>query len=240
LAPGESTVVELIFKTRAYKTRISKYATVYSNDPGQPTAKIHLAANVYPSTDTTLPFTFLPDKVSLSQDSKKSKIILENKSESRLRIESAEDLEGLKLKIKNDDPKPGQKAELRFEWKSEFEKENVERSITFLAYGDGVDSSRFSIPVVLTGTDPTPPAKARTPKKTTTKRSTATHQKTVRRSARQTTTKADDPKMVKSEKLQKAKKLPTAEDKKSVDKETSENATDDTKDPSDTKSEDNQ
>ena len=188
MAPGESTVVELIFRTRTYRTRISKYATIYSNDPDHPTAKIHLSANVFTKPDSILPFKFSSEKINLSKDLKKSKIILENNSDSKLYIEPAGNgIDGLSLDVKNDDPKPGQKSELRFEWKNEFEKEDSEISVTFLTYGSGDDTTRFSIPVVLQGTDPAPPPKVTRPKRTTVKRSTDAKTKTVRKPARRAT-----------------------------------------------------
>ena len=138
---------------------MSKYATIYSNDPATSTTKIHLSVNIYASTDSGLPFSFSPEKVNLTQDEKKGKIVLGNKGESKIWIESLDAFPpGLNVDIKNDDPKPGQETELRFEWKNDFEKENVERSITFLAHGEKADSVRFTIPYVLQGTDPAPAA----------------------------------------------------------------------------------
>jgi hypothetical protein len=206
LAPGESTVVELIFKTRTYRTKISKYATIYSNDPTQSTVKIHLSANVYAANDTTVPFTLSSGKVELSSESKKGKIVLENKGESKIKIEPTESLvEGLKLKIDNDDPKPGQTSELQFEWKDDFQKENIERSITFTAVGEGSNNMRFSIPVFVQGTDPTKPAQtAKTKRKPVTK-SSVTGSKTVRKPIpRRVTTKSEDPKTVNQSSIRKS------------------------------------
>jgi len=239
--------VELIFKTRTYKTRISKYATIYSNDPDQPTTKIHMAAHVYPSPDTSLPFMLSLEKVNLSKDSKKSKIVLENKSDSRLYIESAgEVIDGLSVKVKNDDPKPGQKSELRFEWKNEFEKENAEKSITFLVYGSGKDTTRFSVPILLQGTDPAP-IKVRKPPKRRSVKSTKTKSKIIRKPARHTATAAEDPRVVKPAEAKKAdtsqpvatEKLvpsPTAKEKLSLEKKTKEIKPDDSSNKSDIES----
>ncbi len=233
--------MELIFKTRTYKTRISKYATIYSNDPVQSTDKIHLSANVYAPADTALPFTLLPENVSLSKDSKKGKIVLENKGDSKLWIEPAGGgPEGLSLDIKNDDPKPGQKSELRFEWRNDFEKENVERSVTFLMHDKGADSTRFSVPIVLQGTDPAPPPKVTRPKRPTTGKSTDSQKRTVRGSARKATTAADDPRIVKPKKIEKAETPQPAEEKKIVKKRTVESASDTSPDQADEKSEENQ
>ena len=241
MAPGESTVVALIFKTRTYKTKISKYATIYSNDPGQSTVKIHLSANVYASPDSILPFTFSEEKVNLSKDEKKGKIVFENKGDSRLYIKPAGNgIEGLSINVKNDDPKPGQKSELRFEWKNEFEKENSEISVTFLTYGSESDSTRFSIPVMLQGTDPAPPPKVTRPKRTTTKRSADAKSKIVRKPARRATTAADDPRIVKPKKIGKPETLAPSKEKESLKKKIEENKSDDSPEATDIKSEDNQ
>jgi hypothetical protein len=164
LAPGESTVVELIFQTKNYKTKVSKYATIYSNDPNEPTTKIQLSSIVDPIADSTLPFILRPEMASLSRDSKKARIELENKGAAKFLVQPVGDLlEGLSLDIKNDDPKPGQKSELRFEWAADFQKENLERSVTFLVTGDGGEIARFSVPVIIQGTDPAPKVTSKPP-----------------------------------------------------------------------------
>ncbi len=151
---------------------MKKYATIYSNDPDKPTVKIHLATVVDPMPDTNLAFTFAPSKTSLSKESKKSKIVIENNGDSKIYIESlSPQIDGLAFKIKGNKVKPGKKSEIRFEWKGEFEKENIERSMTFLAYGDGVDSTRFTLPVLVKGTNPTPPRVAKSRKGSTKARS---------------------------------------------------------------------
>lgn len=233
--------MELIFKTRTYKTRVSKYATIYSNDPAQSTAKIHLSANVFVPADTTLPFTLLPENVSLSKDSKKNKIVLENKGSSKMWIEPAGDpQEGLSLDIKNDDPKPGQKSELRFEWKDDFEKENVERSVTFLMHDKGADSTKFSIPIVLQGTDPAPPPKVTRPKRTTTGKSANVKPRTVRRPARRATTAAEDPRIVKPKKIEKVETPQATGETKITENKTPESESGETPEQTGEKSEENQ
>jgi len=153
--------VELIFKTKTYKTKISKYATIYSNDPDQPTVKIHLSSVVYPTADSTLPYRLSEDRVTLSQENKKGKIVFENVGDSKLFVEPVGGyVEGLKIEVKNDDPKPGQNSELKFEWDEDFAKENMERSVTFHISGSESGIYRFSVPLTIQGTDPTPPKTA--------------------------------------------------------------------------------
>lgn len=232
--------MELIFKTRSYKTKISKYATIYSNDPDQPTAKIHMSANVYPTPDSTLPFSLSLDKVNLSEDNKKDKIILENKGDSKLYVESAgEIIDGLSIDVKNDDPKPGQKSELRFEWKSEFEKENSERSLTFVVYGSGKDTTRFSVPILLQGTDPTPPKVTRTQRRQAGE-SAIKKPRTVRRPARRATTSSDDPRIVKPERIEKSETASDTKESLILKKKTVEDKSENSPEATDVESEENQ
>lgn len=214
--------MELIFKTKSYRTKVSKYATIYSNDPDQPTVKIHLSSNVYPQPDTTLPYRLSQDTVAFSQKDKKWEIELENVGNSRLNIEPVgHPLEGLKVNIKNDDPKPGQKSELKLEWVKDFEKENLERSVTFQVRGSELEMYKFSLPIVIQGTDPTPP-KVSTRSRTK-NRSAATTRRPAPKSAVSPTGTKDKPAAAEPSKVQNAKtvrpvdtKLSTEESKKKV------------------------
>jgi hypothetical protein len=155
LAPGESTVVELIFRSRTYKTVIKKYATIYSNDPVSPRTKIHLEIEVDAEPDSALYFTMSDNAVSFTENRNKAEIeIVSTSSEDIFLGQITEPVEGLKVEIKNEKIKPGKKGKLRFEWNNPIGKENIEESITFTAN----DSTIFSIPIFIAGTDPTPTA----------------------------------------------------------------------------------
>ncbi len=159
LAPGDSTVVELTFKTRTYRTKITKAATIHSNDLTQSKLKIKVSAQVDPAPDTTLPFTYTPDKLEFSQDDKTFKVIITNTSDEKLRLSQVGDnYDGLSVELDKDSLKPGKEAKIKFKWTGEFEKENLERSSTFHVIGSG--STRFSVPFIVKGTDPTPPKKS--------------------------------------------------------------------------------
>jgi hypothetical protein len=202
LAPGESTVVELIFKTKSYKTKISKYATIYSNDPDRPTVKIHMSSVVYPAADTTLPYILSQERVTLSQENKKGKVIFDNVGESKLFVEAVGGpMEGLKIDIKNDDPKPGQDSQLKFEWAEEFGKENMERSVTFHVSGSELGIYRFSVPLTIQGTDPTPP-KAKTRPRTK-KQSSAKPKRSVQKPVKRPAKSVKKPVTTKSSEIQK-------------------------------------
>lgn len=158
LAPGDSTVVELTFKTRTYKTKISKSATINTNDLTQSNVKIRVSAHIDPVPDTTLPYTYMPDKLEFTQEEKKLEVVFTNNSDQKLHLTRVGDTyDGLSMKLGKDSLKPGKKTKIKFEWIGEFGKENFERSMTFVVTGSG--STRFSVPFVVKGTDPTPPKK---------------------------------------------------------------------------------
>jgi len=145
--------VELIFHSRTYKTVIKKYATIYSNDPVTPRKKIHLEIEVDAKPDTTLGFTMSDFAVSFTENRKKATIeIVSTSSENIILNQLNEPMDGLKVDVKNHKIKPGKKTKLKFEWKNDIGKENIEESITFKTN----DSTFFSIPVFIVGTDPTP------------------------------------------------------------------------------------
>ena len=165
LAPGDSTVVELAFKTKTYKTMVNKNATIYSNDLANSQSKIYVSAKVYEAQDATLPISWGPDQVRFTEQDNKFEVVVTNKSANNMNLSSLEDaFDGLSMKIKNSEIKPGKQAKIEFEWKGEFQKENLERSLTFIAVGDS--ETRFTVPFFVAGTNPTPPKAA--PKKTIT------------------------------------------------------------------------
>ncbi len=157
--------MELSFDTKSYKTSINKYATIYSNDPSQPQVKIHLSSKVDAVPDTTLPYALSPQRFNFTEKNKKQEIYIENKSDNQLQLNFIDDLfDGLKMDIKKDKIDPWKTSKIKFEWKGEFQKENMARSLTFSMSGQ--DTTFFSIPIVIQGTNPTPePAKKEPVKK---------------------------------------------------------------------------
>ncbi len=150
--------MELTFKTRNYKTKVTKAATIHTNDLTLSQVKIRVSAHVDPAPDTTLPYVYSPDKLEFTQDDKKFEVIVTNTSDRDLRLSQIGDTyDGLSVKLDKDSLKPGKRAKIKFKWTGEFEKENLERSSTFYITGSG--STRFSVPFIVKGTDPTPPKK---------------------------------------------------------------------------------
>lgn len=147
--------MELTFKTRTYKTKITKAATIHTNDLTQSQLKIRVSAYVDPVPDSTLPYTYAPNKLEFAQDNKKLEVVVTNTSDRQLRLKQVGDTyDGLSMKIDKDSLKPGEKAAIEFKWNGEFQKENLEYSMTFDVIGSG--ASRFSVPLIVKGTDPTP------------------------------------------------------------------------------------
>lgn len=150
--------MELTFKTRTYKTKISKSATINTNDLTQSNVKIRVSAHIDPVPDTTLPYNYAPDKLEFTQEEKKFEMVFTNTSDQKLHLTMVGDTyDGLSMKLDKDSLKPGKKTKIKFEWIGEFGKENFARSMTFVVTGSG--STRFSVPFVVKGTDPAPPTK---------------------------------------------------------------------------------
>lgn len=154
LAPGDSTVVELIYDTHTSKGKVSHNARVMTNDT---TLSIDLAADVFSSPDTLSLIRYSPDKLEFDKDAKQNKqtVLIENHSGARLEITQATDpLDNMKLKIKDDNIKPGKTGKLEFEWKGDYPKADLAHSVTFAT---GLDSMpRFTLGYVIKGTEPPP------------------------------------------------------------------------------------
>lgn len=165
--------MELTFKTRTYKTKLNKAATINTNDLTQSKVKIRVSAQVDAVPDTTLPYTYMPNKLEFSQDEKKLEVILTNTGDQKLQLTQVGDTyEGLSMKLDDDSLKPGKKTKIKFKWNGEFQKENFERSVTFVVTGSG--STRFSVPFIVKGTDPTPEKKKAPRKKPATRQAKPT------------------------------------------------------------------
>ncbi len=174
--------MELSFNTKQYKTLIKKNATIYSNDLANSQSKIYVNARCYATQDTTLPISWGPDKINFKQEEREFEVIVTNKSDKELNLVAVSaGYDGLFMKIKNDLIKPGNEGKIEFIWTDGFQKEHFERSITFVASGDS--ETRFTIPFVVEGTNPTPkkskaktkPSAKNTSKSPAVKKSDATH-----------------------------------------------------------------
>lgn len=163
LAPGESTVVELIFNTGIYKGKVGKSARVLSSDSSATASAISFSANVFASADTAARIWLDPERIEFDQKTKKISLELANRGREVISLEPiAGVLKELKLKIKDHNIAPDKTGKIEFEWKGEFPQNDLKKTITFAVHGSNID--RLSIPVVVKGTSPQPqPARATSP-----------------------------------------------------------------------------
>ena len=154
LLPGDSTVVELIYDTHTYKGKVSKNAKVITNDT---TLTIDLAADVFSSPDSVSKIRFTPDKVEFNKDDKTDKqtVIIQNLGNAKMELtEITNPIDNMKLKIKDDQIKPGKTGKIEFEWKGDYPKSDLASTITFETALDSMP--RFTVPYVIKGTEPPP------------------------------------------------------------------------------------
>jgi hypothetical protein len=71
VAPGDSTMVELIFNTRNYSGKMSKSATITTNTL-QATNQVSFSTAILSGKDTTLPVAFTPDIISIHRVANKA------------------------------------------------------------------------------------------------------------------------------------------------------------------------
>lgn len=147
--------MELTFSTRKYKSKIAKSATIYTNDLSNSQVRIKINAQVDPAPDTTLPFSYSPNSLKFTQGQKTFNVVFTNKSNRTMYLKPVGGThESLSLKMNDMQLKAGEDKEIEFSWTGEFEKENIERSITFDVSASNTE--RVTIPFVVEGTDPTP------------------------------------------------------------------------------------
>jgi len=156
LAPGDSTVVELSFNTHAYKSAVSKNATIFSNDLVNSQAKIFVSAKIDSIPDPSLPVTWAPSTIQFTQKDKSFNIVVTNRDSVNLNLQSIGDkYDDLLMELNDNVIKPGKSAKIKLKWNGGYQKENYARSLTFNA-GEKDSSTIFTIPFVVQGTDPTP------------------------------------------------------------------------------------
>jgi hypothetical protein len=151
LAPGDSTVVELIIKGNSIKYKKTVSADISSNDALAAKIRIRFSAAALPDTDTVSTVFFSPKILEFGEEHRRQKITVKN----------YEDLSALALMpvgyvmdaISIDYPskplKSGGKDEIKLTWKGEIPEYDVERSLTFDTGSDSLP--RFSIPYVIKG-----------------------------------------------------------------------------------------
>jgi hypothetical protein len=147
VAPGDSTMVELIFNTKKYTGKMNKSATITSNTP-QATNQISFGTSVMNGKDTTLPVAFSPDIISIHRlaDKAPDKFVLSIQNNSEVDMTPVldgcpRDLFDVKLPKKI---KAGKSAEAEIK----INKAALAFEKSFTIQLDDQKATRFTIPVV--------------------------------------------------------------------------------------------
>jgi hypothetical protein len=171
LAPGDSTVVELVFGTKTSKGKISKNARIMSNDSTRSVVTIDFSGNIVVQPDTTSLIRVAPNQLQFDKDARKGFVAVENHSGSQVKLLMVnQPADEFKYKFDNGPLNGGNSQKLQFEWKGKTPEYDINRVFTFET-GD-MNVNRFSIPYTIKGEKgpkPTPagahgaPPKAATP-----------------------------------------------------------------------------
>jgi len=117
--------------------------------------RIYFTATVDSAQNETLPISWDPRLGTFNGKSREFAVTVKNTGDKDMSIQRAGDhYDNLSIDIKNHVLRPGDDTEIKFKWNGEFQKENYSRSSSFIASGNG--ETRFSIPWMAEGYDPTP------------------------------------------------------------------------------------
>jgi hypothetical protein len=163
LAPGDSTVVELIFGTKTSKGKISKNARISCNDSVRAAITIDFSANIVTNPDTVSNVRLSPDQLIFSKDKAKFSVKVDNFDTSEVRLTQVGPLpDGVTAKIKNERIKAGKNTTLEFAWKGVQPEYDANHVATFDTGLKGIP--RFSIPYTVSGTKGPKPGPVLPPK----------------------------------------------------------------------------
>ena len=158
LAPGDSTVVELVFNTRASKGKVNKNARLTCNDSTKAAVTLDFLANIVPDSDSVSTVRFSPGAFTFAKDSTKYAVVIQNYDSSMVYLKQASrPTDDIEVKIKNDKIKTSKSGKIEFAWKGETPEFDLNRVITFDTGTKG--TPRFSVAYTIRGTKgPKPPA----------------------------------------------------------------------------------
>jgi hypothetical protein len=152
LAPGDSTIVALVFNTKTSSGRVSKNARITSNDTSQASLTIDFAANIVAAPDTFSAIRLDPHQMVFSKDAARNTITVENLDSLPVNLTMiGSPADGIKTKVKNTNIKKGESSKLEFEWKGSVPEYDANHVITFET-GIPQGITRFSIPYTIKGT----------------------------------------------------------------------------------------
>lgn len=153
LAPGDSTTIQVTFKTGHYKNNVSKSVTVFSNDPDKKSIRFFLDAIIDAAPDTTIPFTWTPTSLEFFPENKEMAVEFENHSGEPLYLGPIGGIDkNISLKIDHSEVQPAQKTKIVFHWEGTFSRETQKASQTFTIVGQR--ERRITIPFEAIFTDP--------------------------------------------------------------------------------------
>jgi hypothetical protein len=170
LAPGDSTVVELVFNTGTVARppmNLRKSANVMSNDADKPTIPIYFTGRVVADTDTVSTMVFKPNSFQFSPEKRKAEIFFENVNDSAaLNVKPVGYLmDDFVIKPSDKAIGNGKRGKVEVEWKGNVPEYDVTRAITFET--GSAASPYFSIAYSIKGTKgprpAPPPAQAHKP-----------------------------------------------------------------------------
>jgi hypothetical protein len=149
LAPGDSTVVELIFNTKA-KGKVSKNARISSNDSTRASITIDFTANIVGDPDTLSSIRMTPAQLAFSKDTTKYSLVVQNMDSVQAKVvQVGTSPDGVSAKIKNGIIKAGTSGKVEIDWKGtqpEYDSNHV------LSFDTGIKGvSRFSVPYTIRG-----------------------------------------------------------------------------------------
>ncbi len=164
LAPGDSTVVELVFNTGTVARppmNVRKSANILSNDTNSPTIPISFAGKVVADTDTVSTMVFKPNAFQFGPENRKFEISFENVNDSTaLNIRPVGYImDDIAIKHSGKAVEEGRRGKVDIEWKGDVPEYDVNRSITFET--GSVASPHFTVAYSIKGTKgprPLPPA----------------------------------------------------------------------------------
>ena len=151
LAVGDSTELEIIFKSGKYKNRVSKRPRIETNEGAQD-KHVQITSFVVERPDSTKPLVLQPYKLDLSQFSEKvideKTFTITNVSEQKVRLEVVYLPQGLFDVELPSVIGAGQSADARLKLSHDAHGESFEKSVTIEATNVDDDvKTRFTIPV---------------------------------------------------------------------------------------------
>ena len=150
LAPGDSTVVELVYGTKTAKGKVNKNARIMSNDSTRAIVTIDFAGFIVVSPDTSSLIRVAPEQLSFDKASKKGSAVVENHSGATINLNMvSRPRDDIKYKFDNKPISGGDSKKLEFEWKGKAPEYDYNGVFTFET-GDA-SINRVSVPYTIKG-----------------------------------------------------------------------------------------